>query len=153
MQQHDVAHEELQEMQWMTSVLFRSGYSTGRLPKFLLSVLCHKLSLCRYLNYFPLALAKDWRKPNLCTVEIRTLGKPGIRPDARRVSKARLLSQTLANLDVANRHINAIAQDCRSKCRTAHSYVRAWYRTDRHIRIHLDRKIISVEISTKIIIV
>ncbi len=42
-----------------------------------------------------------WRKPNLCTVRIRTLGAPSIRPDTRHVSKARLLSQTLANPDVA----------------------------------------------------
>ena len=32
-----------------------------------------------------------WHKPNLCTVQIHTLGAPGIRPDARRVSKARRL--------------------------------------------------------------
>ena len=37
----------------------------------------------------------------LCTVEIRTLGAPGIRSDAKRVSKARLFSQTLGDGDVA----------------------------------------------------
>ncbi len=59
MQQQDIAHKELQEMQSITSVSSRSGYSIGRLPKFLLSIICHKLSLCRYLKCFPLALAKD----------------------------------------------------------------------------------------------
>jgi hypothetical protein len=37
-----------------------------------------------------------------------------LRPDARRVPKARLLSQTLAYPEVATRHIIAISQDCRS---------------------------------------
>ncbi len=80
-----------------------------------------------------------WRKPNLCTIRIRTLGAPGIRPDARRVSKARLLSQTSAYPEVGTCHIIAISQDCRSQCKTARSYVRAWYRTDQHVMIHLDQ--------------
>ncbi len=81
----------------------------------------------------------EWRKPNLCIIWICTLGAPGIRPDARRVSKARLLSQTLAYPEVATCHIIAISQDCRSQCRTARSYVRAWYRTDQHVMIHLNQ--------------
>ncbi len=43
-----------------------------------------------------------------------TLGTPGTRPDARRVSKVRLLSQTSANTEVTDRRISAITQDCRS---------------------------------------
>ena len=78
-----------------------------------------------------------WRKPLSLYYTIRTLGAPGIRPDARRVSNARLLSQTSANHEVADRHISPLTQDCRSWCRTAHSYVRVWYRTDQHVRIHL----------------
>jgi hypothetical protein len=70
------------------------------------------------------SLLRTWRKPNRCTVQIRTLGAPGIRPDARRVSKNRLLSQTLAYPEVATRHIIALAQDC---SRGLHSRVDAWY--------------------------
>ena len=49
-------------------------------------------------------------------------------PDARRVLKAKLLSQAFANTHVVVCHIFASAQDFRwSQCRTVHSYVLAWY--------------------------
>jgi hypothetical protein len=64
---------------------------------------------------------------------MHTFGAPGIRPDARRVLKARLLSQTLANTEVADRHISASMQACWSQCRTVHPYIRAWYQTDHHV--------------------
>ena len=64
------------------------------------------------------------RKPLSLYYTICTLGAPIIRSDAKRVSKARLLSQTLANLEVADRHIIALTQDC---SRELHSYVSAWY--------------------------
>ncbi len=59
---------------------------------------------------------------------------PGIRPDTRRVSKARVLSQTLADTEVVGCHISALKQDCWSWCRTVYSYVCDWYQTDQHIR-------------------
>ncbi len=60
---------------------------------------------------------------------------PGIRPDARCVLKARLLSQTLANTEVADRHTSTSMQDCWSQCRTLHSHVRDWYQIDQQVRI------------------
>ncbi len=38
--------------------------------------------------------------------------------------------------EVGDRHISALMQDCRSLCRTAHSYICAWYWTEQHVRIH-----------------
>ncbi len=65
-----------------------------------------------------------WCKPNLCTVRIRTLGVPGQGQMLIRVSKARLLSQTLAYPEVVTCHIIALAQDC---SRGLHSRVDVWY--------------------------
>ena len=75
-----------------------------------------------------------WRKPNLCTVEISTLGTPGIRPDARRVPKARRLIEPCQKMTWHTRHIIwvmwhtrhiiALSQDC---SRGLHSYVSARY--------------------------
>ncbi len=75
-----------------------------------------------------------WCKPNLCTVQIRTFGAPGIRPDARRVSKAiqlvkpcqKVTWHTRHTIRVTwhTRHIIALSQDC---SRGLHSYVSAWY--------------------------
>ncbi len=75
-----------------------------------------------------------WHKPNLCTVQIHTLGAPGIRPDARRVSKARRLVEPRQKVTWHTRHtiratwhtrhIIALSQDC---SRGLHSCVSARY--------------------------
>jgi hypothetical protein len=57
-------------------------------------------------------------------------GVPDIRLDARCVSKTRLLSQTLANIVVEDRHISTSMQNCWSQCRTVKSYLPAWYQTE-----------------------
>ncbi len=75
-----------------------------------------------------------------------TFGTPGRRPDARRVSKARPLSQDLLNADLAVRHLSILMQDCWSQYRTEHFYICGWYQTDHHLR--LPRR--SIDISKKI---
>ncbi len=75
-----------------------------------------------------------WHKPNLCTVQIRTLGAPGIRPNTRRVSKARRLIEPcqkmmghthhIVRVTWHTHHIIALSQDC---SRGLHSYISAWY--------------------------
>ncbi len=78
---------------------------------------------------------------NLWTVPcIRNFGMPGIRPDARHVLKARHLSQTLANTEVADRLTSTSTQDCWSWCRTLHSHVHAWHQTVQHVRIRRTNK-------------
>ncbi len=64
-----------------------------------------------------------------------TFGVPGRRPDARRVSKARPLSQDQQDADLAVRHLSILMQDCWSQYRTVHSYIRGWYLTDHHLRL------------------
>ena len=77
-----------------------------------------------------------WRKPFTNVLYLRTFGMPGIRPDARRVSKARPLSQDQQNAELAVRHLSVPMQDCWSQYWTVHSDVHGWYQTDRHLRIH-----------------
>jgi hypothetical protein len=64
--------------------------------------------------HFPLELGLENDTPMGDVSQISVLYAPSTRPDARCVSKARLLSQTLAYLEVATHHIIAISQDCRS---------------------------------------
>ena len=59
---------------------------------------------------------------HLCTVQYVLWGVPGIRPDTRCVSKARLLSQTSADVDEADCRIIALMQGC---SRGLHSYISA----------------------------
>ncbi len=66
---------------------------------------------------------------------LRTFGALVIRPDARRVSKARPLSQDQQNTELAIRHLSVPMQDCWSQYWTVHSYVHGWYQTDRLFRI------------------
>ena len=89
------------------------------------------MGICVHLTQLYLC---RWRKPNFCTVQIHTLGVPGIRPDTRRVSKARqfvpphqkLMWHTCHIIRVMwhTHHSIALLQDC---SRGLHSYVSARY--------------------------
>ena len=71
-----------------------------------------------------------WRKPILCTVQIRTFWRARLRPDARHESKVRQLVEPWCGIRHIIRvtwhthHIIALAQDC---SRGLHSRVDAWY--------------------------
>jgi hypothetical protein len=73
----------------------------------------HDMCVYQFEMGYDLAISPECDVSHLnCTIQMY-FGTPGIRPDAsRRVSNARLLSQTLADTEMTDCHISALKQDC-----------------------------------------